>query len=222
MQGAAGGGRRVLRVAYRLLVYGGRMAGMWRVLIYGLTLVSGVLAVGTMALWGASYYYHLAALRSDYHVIGGIEKLRSWEIGWDGGGVGVSSTDLQCVTGKPSGVISQLRKEYSGWEGKREPRRHYPQLDQFSQFNRQWHGFGYGWNDQTALVQQLGLQWHTSKWIAPAWCVQVPFCLLPLYRLWRWRKGAVPAGHCRKCGYDLRASPNQCPECGTVVGAAAQ
>lgn len=51
----------------------------------------------------------------------------------------------------------------------------------------------------------------------------LPFVLLLLLpaglRMNRWHKARVAAriGLCRRCGYDLRASPERCPECGTPI-----
>jgi hypothetical protein len=61
-----------------------------------------------------------------------------------------------------------------------------------------------------------------------AWMLQVPYGFLAVppgvlptawvaWRLWSRRSSlSNRPGLCRRCGYDLRATPGQCPECGAV------
>jgi hypothetical protein len=63
----------------------------------------------------------------------------------------------------------------------------------------------------------LGFRAHSNagqSWLAiPLWLPAILLLLLA-WRLRRW--APPPRGFCRHCGYDLRASPDRCPECGSM------
>jgi len=57
--------------------------------------------------------------------------------------------------------------------------------------------------------------------IVPCWLVMLPLAVQPALRLraWHLRRRRTREGRCRNCGYDLRATPERCPECGTAATA---
>ena len=66
----------------------------------------------------------------------------------------------------------------------------------------------YGWVDETHAYLSLPLWMPTTLFLMMCW-----FSYLPLHR----RRKRKKLGLCLKCGYDLRASKDICPECGTGV-----
>ena len=73
--------------------------------------------------------------------------------------------------------------------------------------------------------------WDVSGWgldgpdlheiVFPYWFFALLFAILPAIWLRRFRR-RIPPGHCRSCGYDLRASRESCPECGSEIPASHQ
>ena len=52
----------------------------------------------------------------------------------------------------------------------------------------------------------------------PDWAFAIPLAVIPLLWLLRWRRNRLRrrSGYCYTCSYDLRATPDRCPECATV------
>jgi hypothetical protein len=80
------------------------------------------------------------------------------------------------------------------------------------------HGFKFARNLSAnpggAMIQDLNIVY---SYAVSDWLLLLMFAVLPT--LWVVRRAFTlrpPAGYCRSCGYDLRATPDRCPECGTV------
>jgi hypothetical protein len=75
-------------------------------------------------------------------------------------------------------------------------------------------------SDRGVLV--IGETHHFEEWRIPYWKLLLLFAspaAIPTHRQFRRLLSESRAGLCPKCGYDLRATPDRCPECGSVSNA---
>jgi hypothetical protein len=89
-------------------------------------------------------------------------------------------------------------------------------------------GFGYGQTGVMYFAPPLKAGTASRVFVVPHWAMIALLLVWPVRRAVRqWRADRANkwrlAGRCTNCGYDLRASPARCPECGAeapVVGEA--
>jgi hypothetical protein len=107
-----------------------------------------------------------------------------------------------------------------------------PKSDNTGDFDAKYVGWGLynqKWNVTADPAQFAALRrdWHrrldVERLATAYWMLVAGTAVLPVFwmggRAWgrRSRRRRLAANRCAECGYDLRASPEQCPECGAVA-----
>jgi hypothetical protein len=194
-----------------------------RILLNAGAVLSLLLCAATLAVWVRSYWvgdllYHS---RSRFAAVKGGPgtqvRVHATEVllisGRGGLAVEVRLTDTIASDPVPVPMPASSSIVESLWKAYPDPR--YPQAEPADSLLRRL-GFGY---------RVWDLKWSLSssrrRWWAPAWFVAGLLAVWPgvvvgralrRRRRRRWAKD----GKCATCGYDLRATPERCPECGTV------
>ena len=88
------------------------------------------------------------------------------------------------------------------------------QMEGVRHFPHAFLGFGWAWRADGGPSSYSRL-----AFLFPLLSAVFLFAILPAMRsgLWLRRRFVMPPGRCRSCGYDLRATPERCPECGTLA-----
>jgi hypothetical protein len=195
------------------------MKRFWRWLINGLTVVSLLLCLVTCLLWVRSY-------RKSDHVTYTSRVLHKYGVDTGFGEIIAQDYDLSATVDTASAGCSFDSDDvrYEGVEGGFDFW-WFEMADSGTPgfISHRWgFGFGRGWRGYMFVTSDDlratgGAVW--SHAIAmPLWFGAVLLAIAPLAKLHSLISAArrKRSGLCRICGYDLRATPDRCPECGTI------
>ena len=72
---------------------------------------------------------------------------------------------------------------------------------------------------------QMWINAYCRSFVIPLWMIALVAAVMPARWMVNWRRvrirqSRIEQGRCGECGYDLRATLEKCPECGSVKEAA--
>jgi hypothetical protein len=172
----------------------------------GAAALSSLLFAVSISLWVRSF-----------HFAEGVDRF------WLGpSGSGVEATRRGFVNTRGSMQIfwtSGYFPPRTGWDGfiaSLSPERPYLKYVRFNSYSNPQTTLGFAFLEST-FGEANGLHGAKKTVMVPFYAVTLAFLVIPILwaiRRWRWRKKSD--GFCDRCGYDLRATPERCPECGTL------
>jgi hypothetical protein len=199
------------------------MRRLGRVVLRGATVVSLVVFVASVLGWAVCRWYAFGAARVEQvrpvqhsvrtvrQIIGGSAEGLSW----------VRDDDYRPLSSGGSPEKAGAWKWYGGRTDARMPW----DDPMFRLLFKGWNRWGFVWGSfddpMAALASWEGQpSSHTTTiTTVPWWAVVAVFGLLPgAWVVGRVRRRRGASGRCANCGYDLRATPERCPECGRVTG----
>jgi hypothetical protein len=79
-------------------------------------------------------------------------------------------------------------------------------------------GFGWESSNDRVVANHLAAKASSMRVSIPMWFLVAMFAILPFNGIRKMLRALSRSQHglCTYCGYDLRATPDRCPECGTV------
>lgn len=162
-----------------------------------------MLAIGVMLLRHRSY-------TADDHA------LYAWQSGGRAQAVGIYSTRLRLIFGYSS--RPKAEEVGRGFQYFSDHRWSFAFL-QFALITDGVYGRGFGAVCASDLPRNDPSSITSASLMVPHWFIAAALCLVPLEdlrRSWLRRRQAriTAALACERCGYDLRATPDRCPECG--------
>jgi hypothetical protein len=189
------------------------MSPVRRRLLNILTVLSLVLCVAVCVLWVRSYF--VADSRGHLWVVTEVQTFdaRQWYVGETCGVLWLRTGHMRWMQG--SRIDADITDELYTLYRQMEEERHVEPYDYFSSGDQSWvHRRGVS----CSLVRPSPPT--TGYWLSfsvPHWLVAALLAAPSvrwLYAAAR-RKRAGTGSLCLRCGYDLRATPERCPECGT-------
>jgi hypothetical protein len=185
-----------------------------RILLNALTVLSLLLCVATIVLWMRSgletdgrVVMFLRSHGPDQALIAYSVESQAGRIRLEGGRYVLRTTELRWFD---SSELSRLKRPMGDWS------RANPFDLRFASSNGA--AGGIEWGGTPALTQAAPDRY---RWLTlPHWYVAAATGLWPAARSYSWlrrsfrRRRRARIGLCPVCGYDLRATPDRCPECG--------